>query len=585
MKFHRADDGSYARRPTRGLDLARVHIRRAAGSNIAGGCGLRSKPKGCSSSTASSCRPPARLRGRIVGAAGIHSRTGAFHVIKARATIVCTNAMTFRSGFVRDITGTGTLLAYRAGAALQCRVQLRAAGHPQVLFRRHHLRDPGRRAFRQCQGRGVHARIRAGLGGRGRRSAHRMALEDKGNDPLYLDMSVIPEGMREYFIQSKVKWMDYFFRKLGRSAHRHVRQDAVLRAQSDDQDGDPHRAGLPGRRPGPAGGRAAQAGCANHFAGFHIGLCNGNGWAAGRSAIEDLDRLPPPRLDAAVIQLLHDDTMRPLQAAAVAESNRILRDLQAVMFAYDVGILKSAERLQRALREVEALDQQFRDLAAPTHPELVRLKETEAMLLAARFILGASLLRTDRGSAISAKTTRSATTQLAGVDRCLARRQPARVHQDAGSDPAVPGPDPAGPPDAVEPALGSRRQLAHVAQYRAIQEDHDPAIFHSIGLGGGVGRASPRRRAQDFPSRPITIMVGLAPGGITDVTARLYAEAVSEASGSASSSRTARAPARRWPRRRCRTPRRTDTRCWCSQDRSTRPCRPCNRRPMIRSRG
>ena len=31
--------------------------------------------------------------------------------------------------------------------------------------------------------------------------------------------------------------------------------------------------------------------------------------------------------------------------------------------------------------------------------------------------------------------------------------------------------------------------------------------------------------ADDFPSKPITIMVGLAPGGITDVTARLYAEA------------------------------------------------------------
>jgi succinate dehydrogenase/fumarate reductase flavoprotein subunit len=147
--------------------------------------------------------------------------------------------------------------------------------------------------------------------------------------------------------------------------------------------------------PGLLAAGLAQAGCANHFAGFHIGLCNGNGWAAGRSAIEDLDRLPPPRLDAAVIQLLHDDTMRPLQAAAAAESDRILRDLQAVMFAYDVGILKSAERLQRALREVEALDQQFQELAAPHTHELVRLKETEAMLLAARFILGASLLRTE----------------------------------------------------------------------------------------------------------------------------------------------------------------------------------------------
>src|SRR5215475_472828 len=33
--------------------------------------------------------------------------------------------------------------------------------------------------------------------------------------------------------------------------------------------------------------------------------------------------------------------------------------------------------------------------------------------------------------------------------------------------------------------------------------------------------------AEDFPSKPLTIMVGLAPGGITDVTARLYAEIVS----------------------------------------------------------
>ena len=38
-------------------------------------------------------------------------------------------------------------------------------------------------------------------------------------------------------------------------------------------------------------------------------------------------------------------------------------------------------------------------------------------------------------------------------------------------------------------------------------------------------------RGDDFPSKPITIMVGLAPGGITDVTARLYAEAVSRSTG------------------------------------------------------
>src|SRR5215470_11500614 len=38
-------------------------------------------------------------------------------------------------------------------------------------------------------------------------------------------------------------------------------------------------------------------------------------------------------------------------------------------------------------------------------------------------------------------------------------------------------------------------------------------------------------QANDFPSKPITVMVGLAPGGITDVTARLYAEVVARNTG------------------------------------------------------
>ncbi len=37
--------------------------------------------------------------------------------------------------------------------------------------------------------------------------------------------------------------------------------------------------------------------------------------------------------------------------------------------------------------------------------------------------------------------------------------------------------------------------------------------------------------AQEFPTRPVTIMVGLAAGGVTDVTARLYAEAVGRITG------------------------------------------------------
>jgi succinate dehydrogenase/fumarate reductase flavoprotein subunit len=209
-------------------------------------------------------------------------------------------------------------------------------------------------------------------------------------------MSPIPEAMRDHFIHSKVKWMDYFFRKLGAEANTDMFGKTPYYALNQMtkmaiRTGPDCRSDVPGLL---AAG-LAQSGCANHFAGFHIGLGIGNGWVAGRSAVEDLDRLPAPNIDVAEVEALHDEAMQPLRPAAQAESDRILRDLQAIMFAYDIGILKRADRLQAAFGKIEHLAEDFRELAAPHVHELVRLKETEAMLLAARFILGASLYRTE----------------------------------------------------------------------------------------------------------------------------------------------------------------------------------------------
>jgi tripartite-type tricarboxylate transporter receptor subunit TctC len=53
----------------------------------------------------------------------------------------------------------------------------------------------------------------------------------------------------------------------------------------------------------------------------------------------------------------------------------------------------------------------------------------------------------------------------------------------------------------------------------------------SVVAGIGLALLASVTQAQDFPNRPITVMVGLAAGGITDVTARLYAEAVSKSIG------------------------------------------------------
>ena len=401
MKFPRAADGTHIRRPTRGLDLARVMCPEGGGLEFCWRLRLTLAEKGVALLD--------RLfvtgllggpSGRIVGATAIHSRTGAFHVVKARATIVATNAITFRSGFVRDITGTGTLLAHRAGAALRnAEFSYVRPGTPKFYFEGITFAIQEGARFTNSSGEAFMRAYEPDWADEADvpRIARAMAEEKKrGNDPLYLDMSSIPEHLREHFIRSKVRWMDYFFRKLGSEAKTDMFGKTPYYALSQMtkmgvRTGPDCRSDVPGLL---AAG-LAQAGCANHFAGFHIGLCIGNGWAAGRSAVEDLDRLATPTLDLAEVEMMHEEALRPVQPAANAKSDRILRDLQAIMFAYDIGILKRADRLQEAFRNVERLTEQFRELAAPHVHELVRLKETEAMLLAARFILGASLYRTE----------------------------------------------------------------------------------------------------------------------------------------------------------------------------------------------
>jgi succinate dehydrogenase/fumarate reductase flavoprotein subunit len=401
MKFARHESGDYKRRPTRGLDLARVMYPEGGGLEFA--WLLRRALETAGVELIDRLFITALLgggSGRVTGAVGIHSRSGAFHVIKARATIIATNAITFRSGFVRDITGTGTLLAYRAGATLRnAEFSYVRPGTPKFYFEgitfaiqegAHFVNSNGDAFMREYEPDwGDQADVP--------RIARAMALEkEKGNVPLYLDMSAIPQSLRDYFIRSKVKWMDNFFRKLGNEARTDMFGKTPYYALNQMtkmaiRTGPDCRSDVPGLL--SAG--LAQAGCANHFAGFHIGLCVGNGWIAGKSAIEDIDRLPAPSLDSAEVRALHAETHAPLKAASSAESDRILRDLQAVMFAYDTGILKREDRLQAAFDRVTALAEEFKTIAAPHTHELVRLKETEAMLLAARFILGASLYRTE----------------------------------------------------------------------------------------------------------------------------------------------------------------------------------------------
>jgi succinate dehydrogenase/fumarate reductase flavoprotein subunit len=401
LQFPQDEHGRYIRRPTRGLVHARVLY--PVGGGLEFCWQLRRVLLEEGVQILDRLFVTGLMRGgtdRIVGAVAMHTRTGEFHVLSARSTIVSTNAITFRSGFVRDITGTGTLLAYRAGAALRNAEQsyLRP-GTPKFYFEGITFAIQEGASFTNAKGEQFMQRYEPEWGDRAdvQRIARAMALErQRGMAPLYLDMSRVPAQMREYFIESKVKWMEYFFRKLGPDAktdmfgetpYYPLNQMTKMGVRTDSA----CRSDLPGLL---AAG-LAQAGCANHFAGFHFGMCIGSGWIAGRSAMENLDALPAPLLDEAEIGALRRETYRALDASTSAKSDALLRKLQALMFAYDVSVWKHRERLERALGELAALRDELAGFTAPHTHELVRLTETEAMVLAAEIILGASLFRTE----------------------------------------------------------------------------------------------------------------------------------------------------------------------------------------------
>jgi succinate dehydrogenase/fumarate reductase flavoprotein subunit len=394
-------NGGYARSATRGLDQTRKIFPMGGGLEMAWKLRQGLEALGVTFLNRFFVTGLMKAGGdRVVGAVGVSARTGAFAAIRARVTIVATNSVTFRPGFARDITGTGTLLAYEAGATLRnAEFSYARPGTPNFYFEgitdavqdgAHWTNQHGERFMLQYEPEwGDEADVP--------RVSRAMALEhQKHNDPLYLDMSGIPESTRAGYMENKVPWMALFYKKLGEEARTNMfgrtpyypmNQMTKMGVRTDRA----CRSDIPGLL--VAG--LAQAGCANHFAGFHLTMANGTGWIAGRTAVEELESTPVPKLDRTEIASFQAELNATVDASAAESSDQLLRKVQTVMLACDVALWKSAKRLQDALVVIRELAAEAETLRAPHAHEYVRLVETKAMITAAQIVLEASLFRTE----------------------------------------------------------------------------------------------------------------------------------------------------------------------------------------------
>jgi succinate dehydrogenase/fumarate reductase flavoprotein subunit len=145
--------------------------------------------------------------------------------------------------------------------------------------------------------------------------------------------------------------------------------------------------------PGLFAAGLAQASCATHFAGFHIGACNGTGWIAGRNAAALAQEIKAPALDEAEVELLKRKIRGGFGDAAERSEDELLFELQKLIFRYDVSILKTEERLSAALGELGGIEERLAGAKASHNHAFVRLRETEAMVIAAKLIFAASRAR------------------------------------------------------------------------------------------------------------------------------------------------------------------------------------------------
>lgn len=393
------ENGKYVRRPTRGLRL--VKVLKPVGGGLEFCWALRKAVE------QEGIQIVERLfitdlveseQERIGGAVGVDSRTGEFIILCAKSTVIATNSVTFRSGFVRDLTGTGPILAYRAGAALtNAEFGYLRPGTPRFYFEgiTYAIQDGAK--FRNARGEPFMERYDPEWGDRAdvHTITKAMVMEKKaGRAPIYLDMSLIPEEKRDDYLRSTVAWMDYFYKKLGERAridmfgkteYYPMYQVTKMGIKTDSQ--------CRSSKPGLFAAGMAQASCATHFAEFHIGACNGTGWIAGRSSARFAESNSQPKLDEEYIALIKNDIERSFGSVGKMTDDDLLLDLQNVIFRYDVSMLKSEQRLDAALDEIGIMRERAANIKAPHLHGFVRLKETECMIETTEMVLRASRVR------------------------------------------------------------------------------------------------------------------------------------------------------------------------------------------------
>ncbi|MDY6825918.1 MAG: FAD-binding protein [Bacillota bacterium] len=342
-------------------------------------------------------------QGQAGGALGIDINDGSFHVFRAKATVIATNSGSFRGHHLAsDQQGTGVFAAFNKGAKLQ------NAEFHYINVRPNKFEIEGSGVLpkfgaRWANADGEYFMDKYDPDLKDHAPNHTilvaMAKEAKaGKAPLGFDTPSFAEEGRVGFREMMMGhgWMKLIYNKLRNEGVDFLRDKIEWNAAYET-----NRVGLKTDFGGKASGieglfaaGMARAFIPNTLTGLSIAYSTWSGYMAGETVAKYVNDVEMPEIDMQQILSAQDSFVEPLYRAGDTTPDKVVEELQKVIFPADVLILITHDKLQDALNNVENIRDNIESkMAASSIHDLIKVRETETMILSAEMTLRASMLR------------------------------------------------------------------------------------------------------------------------------------------------------------------------------------------------
>ena len=348
--------------------------------------------------------------GHIGGALGFGVRDQRDYLFKAKSTVLATNTGGYKGHHLAsELQGTGPFMAYDAGAKIK---------NPEfhyINIRPFNHEIEGSGILPAMGGRWMNARGEYYMEGydpilKDRAPVYRIVLASakeamKGRAPISIDVRSMSEEDRKKFRLLMVShgWQPILFEKCKKEEGYDILRDNIEWKPAYESNKLGIDTTLDGRTSLEglfAAGMARILGI-NPFTGWSIASCTWSGHVAGRSASEYARRGDFKEIDASSWADQREKFYGPLKQVSGVNPDRLIRELQEILFPADVLIIMAGPRLKKALDRVLHLkEENLQSLKASDMRSLIRAREAQTMVLSAEMTLRASLLREETRESI-----------------------------------------------------------------------------------------------------------------------------------------------------------------------------------------